>query len=174
MKPVILIVLAASLTTLAHSPSKKHREHGSHVHGHATLGIAFDKLNGNIEFKAASAGVLGYEHTPKSAKDKKQLEDLNKNFETNISKYIQFDESAGCTFTKKSIGIVKEKANDSHSDFIAQFGVVCAKEVKGTNLVLDFGSLNKLKEVDVTVIIDDLQLTAEIKTKKITMELKRQ
>ncbi len=172
MKLIIVAVLILSLSTFAHD-EKKQREHGSHVHGHATLGIAFEKLDGTVEFKAASEGILGFEHTPKSAKDKKTLDDITKGFEANIATYIQFDKSANCTFTKKSIGMVKEDAKDTHSDFVAQFGVTCTKPLVGTSLVLDFGALNKLNEVDATILIDDLQLKSEIKTKKITIELKK-
>lgn len=170
MKLFFVLILALSLRIFA--GDKKHREHGAHVHGHAQLSIAFDNVKGQIEFKGASNGILGFEHIAKSKKDKKTLADVSDRIEKNISNYIQFDSGASCVFEKKTIGVVTDKDDHSHSDFMAQFEVKCAKSVAGTSLTLDFSDFKKLKEVDVTILIGELQLKSEVKTKKTTIDLK--
>lgn len=151
---------------------KTHREHGTHQHGKADVSIAFENLKGYVQFKGASDGILGFEHEAKTMSDKKAIQEIIPKFETQISHMVQFEPEAGCIFTKNSIGIEKEKKNSSHSEFLAKFEVTCEKPLKGTTLVLDFSSLEKLNQVDAIVLIDDLQLKSEIKTKKITLELK--
>lgn len=65
---------------------KEHRHHEAHVHGGATLNIAFDQLKGKVEFKAASAGVVGFEHLAKTEKDKKTVTEAKTNMDANIAK----------------------------------------------------------------------------------------
>ena len=75
MEKIFFIVLFFGSIVFANG-KKEHRQHEAHVHGGATLSIAFDQLKGRVEFKAASEGVLGFEHQAKSEKDKKKLNDI--------------------------------------------------------------------------------------------------
>lgn len=158
------------LVSLANA--KKHREHGSHVHGQATLAIAMDGLNGQVELKAASDSVLGFEHLAKSAKDKQKLAEVKNDLENKIASYIQFNSSLDCQWSKKSIEMVSENDHGHHSDFVAQFTVTCKKSPVGSSLLIDFTSFKKLKDIDVTILAGDLQLKSEIKSSKVTIDLK--
>lgn len=184
MKKSLVLGLVLASTVVYAGKKKEHRHHEAHVHGGATLSIAFDQLKGKVEFKAASEGVLGFEHEAKSEKDKKKLSDAIAKFEASIGSMIRFDESTGCVFTKEKIEMVaekedhdaKEKDHDEHkgehSDFVAQFGVDCKKEVKGTKVTFDFTSFKGLKDLDVTLLVGDLQKSVEVKRKPVTIELK--
>jgi hypothetical protein len=192
MKLILLAITFLTLTAFA-KKNHEHRQHEAHVHGSATLNIAFDQLNGKIEFKAASAGVLGFEHSAKSDKDKKTLNDAVAKFETDISKMIQFDSKFGCTFSKEKIEMAKEpeeehakevaaekksvklhkadKHEGEHSDFIANYNVTCLKSIAGSKLTVDFTTFKNIKDLDVTVLADTLQKSFEVKTKPVTIEL---
>jgi hypothetical protein len=184
MKKTMALILVFVVTSVCAGKKKEHRHHEAHVHGGATLSIAFDQLKGKVEFKAASEGVLGFEYEAKSEKDKKKLSNTVAKFETVIGSMIKFDESAGCSFIKEKIEIVaekeehdpKEKGHDQHkgehSDFVANFSVDCKKEIKGTQVTFDFSQFKGLKDLDVTMLVDDLQKSVEIKRKPITVELK--
>lgn len=171
MKFILSIMLLFSLSTFAKG-KKEHRHHEAHVHGGAVLNVAFDQLKGQIEFRAASAGIVGFEHVPKSDKDKKIVSDAISNMDANITKMIQFDSSLGCVFTKEKIEMVPESESSTHSDFVASFSVTCSKSVVGSKVTFDFTSLKKIKDLDVTVLADTVQKTAEVKSKPVILELK--
>jgi hypothetical protein len=181
MKTIFVFISLFSILSLADSHSKtdkhhEHREHGAHVHGGGTLAIAFDDLNGKIEFKGAAEGVLGFEYQPRSEKDKKAVAEAVAMFENNISKMVQFDPSLNCKFKKELIGQVPEKGEEGsgeHSDWAANFAVTCEKSPIGTNLTVDFSNIKRLKDVDITVLVGSVQKSAEFKGKKpVIIELK--
>lgn len=182
MNLILSAIMLFSFSSFA-KEKKEHRHHEAHVHGGATLNIAFDQLKGKVEFKAASAGVVGFEHAAKSEKDKKTVADMISNIDANISKMIKFDSSLGCVFVKEKIEVVPEvdedhnekdhgKKHGEHSDFLASFNVTCAKSVLGSKVTFDFTTLKKIKDLDVTVLIDSVQKTAEVKSKPVVLELK--
>ena len=73
MKLIFFLILAIAVTANAKAKNKQsheHRQHAAHAHGAGSLGIAFEGLKGNIEFKIPSESILGFEHTAKSDKDK--------------------------------------------------------------------------------------------------------
>lgn len=164
---------------------REHRHHEAHVHGAATLQLAFDQAKGKLEFKAASEGVLGFEHQPKTEREKKALSTMISEIENGIKTMVKFDESLNCAFTKDKIEMRAEdhskenekdhedhKEEGEHSDFVAEFSILCSKSPKDTKLVLDFSKLKKIKDLDVTILIDDLQKSVEIKRKAVTVDLK--
>jgi hypothetical protein len=187
MKKIILtILLFGMVATQAHEKKKKHRHHEAHVHGAANLNIAFDQLNGKIDFKAASEGILGFEHQPKTDLEKKKLADAISSFDTGMASMIKFDPALGCVLTKEKIEMVAEekeahkaeaeknhdKHHGEHSDFIAQFNVACKSDIKGSQLTIDFTQFKSLKDVDVTLLIGDLQKSMEVKRKPVIIDLK--
>lgn len=161
-------LLLASPSALA-KDDHEHRHHEAHVHGAATLQMAFDQAKGKIEFKAASAGILGFEHQPKTENEKRTLTAMISEFENGIKGMIKFDDNLACVFTKDKIAMLSES---EHSDFIAEFTILCAKSPKDSRLVLDFTKLKKIKDLDVTILVDDLQKSVEIKRKAVTVDLK--
>ncbi|MFZ4405106.1 MAG: ZrgA family zinc uptake protein [Pseudobdellovibrionaceae bacterium] len=182
MKLIISLVILLNFVSADACDEHEHRHHEAHVHGAATLNVAFDQLQGKVEFKAASESVLGFEHDAKTAREKKKLSDTILKFEKEVSSLIQFDKSLECTFIKDKIDMVVEKTDcknkdhhknhGQHSDFIANYNVVCKKDVKGTALKLDFTQFKGLKDLDVTILVGDVQKSVEIKSKPLTVELK--
>jgi hypothetical protein len=187
MKKTVLIALLGLILT-AQADKHEHREHEAHVHGGATLNIAFDQLNGKIEFKGAADGIVGFEHAAKSDKDKKTVADSILKFETGIASMVVFDPSLNCVITKELIEIQKEEAaaektkadsqqkskkhKGEHSDFVANFKVACAKSIVGSKVTIDFKLFKQIKDLDVTILADTVQKTAEVKRKPVTVEIK--
>lgn len=172
MKKLIVIGIFFGMTSAYAGKKKEHRHHDAHVHGAATLSIAFDQLKGQLEFKAASEGVLGFEHEAKSDGDKKKLNATIEKFEASIATMVKFDDSAGCLFTKEKIEMVFEKSQGGHSDFVARFNIECKKEIKGTQMTFDFSQFKGIKNLDVTLLIGDLQKSIEVKRKPVTVDIK--
>lgn len=176
----LIMLSLLSISMFAHAKSE-HRHHEAHVHGGGKLNIAFDKLTGQIEFRAAAEGILGFEHIAKSDVDQKILADAKLKFESNIAKMIQFESVSGCIINKEKIEMVSEKIEkkhkkskkqSQHSDFMATFKVICNKSILGTKITFDFTSFKKIQDLDVTLLVDTLQKTVEIKDQPVTVDLK--
>lgn len=172
---ILAAILLLTLNVIAKEKKHEHREHGAHVHGAGNLAIAFDDTKGKIEFKCAAEGILGFEHKPKNKKDEKAVADAVAHFENDIDKMVKMDASLGCQFTKEMIGQVPEAGEEGsgeHSDWAANFNIVCAKPPVGTKIVIDFSSFKLLKDMDITVLAGSVQKSAEFKKKPVTIELK--
>lgn len=164
-------VLFLSLFCLASFAGKKeHRHHEAHVHGAATLQIAFENQKGVVRFQAAADGVLGFEHSPKTSKEKQLLDKAISKFENEISKIIQLPSDLGCIFQKEKIGLPEAKKSE-HIDFIANFQVQCQKHIQGSEIQFSFASFPGLHDIDVTILVDDLQKSVEVKNKVVKIQL---
>lgn len=164
------LLLLFSFTALAYQ-NNNHRQHQAHSHGHAELSIAFDDLTGQIEFKTPSDDIVGFEHQAQSEKDKAKLNKAIAEFETQIGTYVQWEANLNCTMSKKTIDLVTDANHTNHADFRARFSVTCAKSVVGSTVLFDFTSLKKIKKIEATILVGELQLKSEIKSKKTSVKL---
>ena len=157
------------------SSAKVHREHSAHQHGAGTLGIAFENLQGKIDFKIPSDSIIGFEFTPKSEKDKKIKAAQLSLLENSIAEIVQFSKDIGCKITKEKIEAIKDEAESKelhaeHSDVVAVFSVNCLKSPLGSKIVFNFQKyFPRISDVDVQVIVGDLQKSVE--AKKVATEL---
>lgn len=183
MKQFALFIFAfTALILQAKENEAHHHDHGSHVHGAATVNIAFDGLIGRIEFKAAANGVVGFEHEAISKKDKATLVEVDDKFIAGRKEIFKFDPSLECAIEKVTIGLSvenksttnkgKTKVSPEHGDYTANYNVICKKSPLGSKLILDFTQFKSLKDIDATLLIGDLQKSIEIKNKPVTVELK--
>lgn len=180
MRSINLLVLLIVLPFIAKAAEKKMRIHEAHVHGAATLNVVFDNLQGEVEFKAAAEGILGFEHEARSEHDKKAFGEVLAQFE-NISEMIKIDPAKKCVFSKKNIGLTdedkshrenKKEHQAEHANFQANYGIRCQSSIIGSNLIIDFSKFPKLNDVDVSIVVGNLQKSAEAKKRPITIELK--
>lgn len=184
MKKLLFVGFILGVTGAIAGNKKGHHHHKAHVHGTATLDLAFDQLKGRIEFKSPAEGVLGFEHMPKSDQDKKKLNDTITTFEKKIAAMIKFEEALNCIFTKEKIEMAEEetemtekkdhhdeKHEGEHSDFIALFNVDCKKSPQGSKIKFDFSQFKGLRNIDVTILLDDLQKSVQVQKKPITLDL---
>lgn len=172
---IIIAILFLTTSALAKEKKHEHREHGAHVHGDGNLSIAFDDTQGKIEFKGAAEGILGFEHEPKSKKDKNTVADAVAQFENEIGKMVQMDPSLGCQFNKELIGQVPEGGeggSGEHSEWAANFVVACSKSPLGTKIIIDFSRFKLLKDVDITVLAGAVQKSVKFKKNPVMIEIK--
>lgn len=172
---ILIAILFLSSNVFAKVKTHEHREHGAHVHGSGVLAIAFDGTKGRVEFKGAAETVLGFEHKPKNKNDEKVVSDAVAYFEKNIDKMIRMDASLDCQFKKEMIGQIPEEgeeASGEHSDWAANFNVLCSKSPIGTKIEIDFGHFKSVKDLDITVLAGAVQKSAEFKKKPVSIELK--
>jgi hypothetical protein len=168
MKIVFLICITVSFPIFA----SEHREHAAHVHGSGSLGIAFDKNIGKLEFKIPSESIFGFEHTAKSKQDKEIESKGLLTLENKFSEMVVFDPSLKCQFKKENIQVVKED-HGGHSNTVATFSVNCNKSPVGTFITFNFQKFfPRIKDLDVQILADAIQKSIEAKNNGTVLELK--
>lgn len=165
-----MISVIAALMTASLLQAKPH-EHGAHVHGHGEISIAFDGSTGRIDLQGPGESIVGFEHAAKKAKDKAQVESAFGRLEKKIDEIVKFDASLKCVIKKDQI---EAQADDDgpYANIKAVFSVTCAKSPKGTTISFAPATVfPKLKDVDVVVLIDDLQKSAQARSKGVEIPL---
>ena len=166
MKFTMVLVTFLAVNSFA----KKHHEHSAHTHGAGTLSIAFDKAQGLVEFKVSAESILGFEHAARSKPELEKKKQAELRFENEIAKMVQFDPKLNCRIDKKA---VEHKISGEHSDWLASYSVACDQSPIGSKLIIDFSRLKSIQDLDIAVIADDLQKSAEFKKNPVVIELKK-
>nr|WP_102381363.1 DUF2796 domain-containing protein [Vibrio lentus]PMI60365.1 hypothetical protein BCU41_19770 [Vibrio lentus] len=112
MKPTILAVVIGMTVSANVLANEEFRSHEAHVHGKVEVNIAQDGQELLVEVTAPGADVVGFEHAPETAEQKKVFEQaiaqLNKPEEL-----FGFN-NAGCTLKFKSVTNTLEGDHDDH------------------------------------------------------------
>jgi hypothetical protein len=114
----------------AHSHSGK--THKAHDHSAAELNIAVEGNGAVLEMHAPATPIVGFEHVPSSAADKKKQADALAKLKASIGQMVIFDPAAGCKITPKSVEVHQEE--EDHAEVDADFAVSCAKPLAGTKV----------------------------------------
>ena len=171
-KIIILIAFLCLFFGFQLHAKEAHREHGAHVHGAGTLGIAFEQTKGVIDFKIPSESIFGFEHAAKSTADQKKMNDGLQKLENKISEMIVFDSALKCQISKVKIEVVKEKNAENHSETIASFNVLCERSPVGTKLKFFVQKFfPQIKDLDVTFLAEETQASVEAKKDGIILDL---
>ncbi|MEZ9542882.1 DUF2796 domain-containing protein [Vibrio sp. 10N.286.48.C11] len=112
MKPTFLAVVIGMTVSTNALANEEFRSHDAHVHGQVEVNIAQDGQELLVEVTAPGADVVGFEHAPKTAEQKKVFEQaiaqLNKPEEL-----FSFN-NASCTLKFKSVANTLEGGHDDH------------------------------------------------------------
>lgn len=170
MSKFIFVLLVAPVFSFAgEGHHHDHREHGAHVHGEASLSIAFEGTKGKIELETPAGNIVGFEHKAKTPKDKatvaKALETLKVG-----SQVFEFKDM-GCEISKAN---VEQKFDGSHSEIEAQWDVQCNKALAGQKMEILLGKVFAgVKALKVEILVDDLQKQQELKGGQGLIEFKK-
>ncbi|WP_061039618.1 zinc uptake protein ZrgA [Vibrio coralliirubri] len=114
MKPTILAVVIGMTVSTNVLANEEFRSHDAHVHGQVEVNIAQDGQELLVEVTAPGADVVGFEHAPETAEQKKVFEQaiaqLNKPEEL-----FSFN-NASCTLKFKSVANTLEGDHDDHAE----------------------------------------------------------
>ncbi len=160
----------AILTLLVSNAYAQHKEHGAHVHGAAQLSVAVEGKKMDFEYDGSAMSIVGFEHKPKSAKDKKQVADSIAVFKNEIQSIVSLSSQLKCQVTKNDVEI---EYDGNHSDLEGKFTFDCDKDITGNTLSIDFSKkFPNLKSADLQIITDKNQSSVKIKSFPFVVELK--
>ena len=161
MKLIILCIFMLPLSVFSKAMSTnsihtKPRNHIAHEHGVGIIGIAFEGINGNMEFKISSESIFGFEYKANSSADKVVRDKVIFDLENQITEMVVFDSALSCKIKKEKIDIVSDMSN--HSDLFASYVINCKKSPNGTEILFKFhNKFKKIKKLNVSIIVDSFQ-----------------
>lgn len=167
--------------------AEPNREQGAHQHGHGRFNMAIEKGTVSIELEAPGSDIVGFEHPPKTAAEKKAVEAAKAQLKDAL-KLFGLPKDAGCRVTKTDIDVhgagddhkhdhgahdrgAKDakappaKADETppaHTEFHAQYTLTCSKPSAITGLDFAFfAAFPGAQELEVVAISDKGQVKAE-------------
>ena len=111
------IALSALLLTPMISVYASEREHGAHVHGHATLNLAVSGKEMQIQFDTPAANLIGFEHAARSKEDRATLTNAVKQLKNPMA-LITPNAAADCKVEEVSIesALLEQEHHEDHED----------------------------------------------------------
>ena len=169
----MLVVGLCGVTAYAN----ERRHHDSHEHGVAELNIAIESNTIELELHSPAESIVGFEHTAKTAAEKKLQADSLAIWKTRAAEIITIDPSFGCKLTKAEAEVdamddhaakpvdpkkkhdadhhhaSKHGSKEQHSEVDADATITCTKPVVGTKISIDPTKLYpKIKKLKVQVV----------------------
>ena len=165
-----VVLLVVGLMLAGQTRSRKAHEHGS-----AKVSIAFETATGSpkgvIEFEAPAESVIGFEYEAKSAADKAKVAAALRTLTARFGEMVILPAACGCKLTTKVAKVEAERhdanVKEQHSEVHAEFNVVCAKPLSGTEIRFGFMKVfPKIHDVEVALLVGEQQSSADVENDK--------
>ncbi|MEZ5854074.1 MAG: DUF2796 domain-containing protein [Hyphomicrobiaceae bacterium] len=120
MKTLAVLVIAARVAAVllptASIAQEARREVGAHVHGEGKLAVAIEKGKVSMELEAPAKDIIGFEHAPKTAKEKKTLADAKARLAQGV-KVFTLSPEAQCKKSAAKVELIglAAKATKAHN-----------------------------------------------------------
>lgn len=157
-----LIFLGAGLLASVDVQAKKahHHHHGAHEHGAAKLSMAFDGLEGQIEFESPAADIIGFEYRPKNLLDKKKSEEALAKLKSSKDLFV-FSADLQCEQTESKVDV---KYQGSHGEVHALWKLKCTKSPAASSVNIKIGEIfTSLEKLEIEALIGDVQKKFHLK-----------
>ena len=108
-------------------------QHAAHEHGVAELRVAIEGAEVRIEFETPLDGAVGFEHAPRTDKQRKALAEAEAAL-GEFERLFALPAPAGCTPVSASLdspwasdGAVPQDGGETHSDFVVSYVLRCVR-----------------------------------------------
>lgn len=123
----------------------KHR-HKAHTHGQGALNLAIDQSNLLLELKVPAEDLVGFEHEPKTPKEKTLLSQAKATL-ANSSDTFKLPPTAKCVFVSP-VEVDAEFSKSGHSEFHATYKFLCSNPSALSEVTVTvFKTFNKIKKL---------------------------
>ncbi len=167
-----------------HEHHQEHRRHGTHVHGIATLNLALQGEEVQLELNSPAANILGFEHAPSSEADHETLDKAVAALK-NADRLFHFNKEAACGMEKAMLtsALLEEEheghahaevgkhdhdehKDENHSDIEALYHFECARPGKLLQLsVALFEAFPATQALKVQFVTENKQGAVELSAK---------
>lgn len=152
MKSVMLFLFLSAWISLA---AEKHE------HGRAELDVAIEGLSLTAEFHSPADSVLGFEHAPRTAKEKQAASAALETLRARGGDLLLLPADAGCQFQPGKASIASEAGG--HQDVEASLRATCRRPLRKGEIRFAFGRhFPGIRQLVVQVVGPDFQTGATI------------
>jgi hypothetical protein len=147
-------VLVTALMIPAAAPAQ-------HVHGQARLAIGVEGKTGQAELRAAGDDVFGFEHAPRTAKEKDTQAKAFARLRTEGARLIRFDAALGCVVSATNVRV--DNKPGAHGEVVASYQIACRVAPQGKPVRLGISAaFPGIDRVAVQLVSDTAQSGATI------------
>ncbi len=199
-KFVAALVVFALGSTFAEAQDAR-RQPGAHTHGEGLLAIAIDGNRLQMELEAPASDIVGFEHTPKSAAQKKAITDAKARL-AKPGDLFKLSAETGCKLVSANVEVLgaaagaakagahaghshgkaaqgEAKAADTaadaatqHSEFRATYALDCANLAKLRSITFEyFNAFKRAERLVVTLIGPTGQTRGEVTPAKPVLDI---
>lgn len=140
----------------------------AHEHGHVSFEMAIDGMQAAVELRGPAESFVGFEHKPKTKKEKKLVKSLEKDLKQQALTLLGFDAALECKLSSYGFDMIHEsnhkhdhdhdhdhgdKHKGEHSEIKISYKFDCKKMVQATKLELGLKkSFNNIKNISVAIL----------------------
>jgi hypothetical protein len=128
----------------------------AHVHGAAAVNVALEGPKGELEFESPADNILGFEHAPKTAAQKKTIADVLAKLRTDANTLFNIP---NCSLSAKEVDVHRE--GPQHAEVHAHYTIVCKAAPQGQITLGIFKAYPKLSSVAVTLVTPSQQSSTQ-------------
>lgn len=165
--------MIASMAVALFFSCDMHHEHAdAHVHGTARLDLIQEEPRKLVvQFEAPGATLYGFEYKPQKKIDIANQEAALHKLEEKIESMLGFSQESGCKLSDSDVQ-VDYSHGTAHSEVRASFEFLCAVDLNGQTLSLNFGKHYPLLEtLHAQILSDNKQSKMQFKHGQGSLEL---
>lgn len=160
----------------------EHRQLGAHVHGHGRLNIAIEDKTMSLELDVPAADIVGFEHEPKTQKEKAALDRARVRLADGLSLFTPSAE-AQCAQKSAAAGIEAGHSGEqgqhepsgkehAHADFHAEYAFECASPSQLKSMAFGyFAAFPNAEELEISLISPKGQTSYEATRQKPALDM---
>jgi len=172
--------LAASIAFAAQA------HQGAHVHGLVKLGVAVQGSTVSIQLESPLDNLLGFEHRPRTAAQRKAAHDLLERMRT-ARDLFRFDAGAQCALSRSRVEsdaldegkaaaapAASASAEAEHADLDASFEFTCREPGRLTSMDVGlFDAFERIARIEAAIVTDHGQFKRELGRPQRAVSLQR-
>lgn len=155
------------------SANEKHNQLRTHEHGRGSFNMVIEGHHVNMELESSGSDIVGFEHNAKTKSQKTAIVNAKKKLE-DILNVAVLPAAAGCKLDNSKISLKEqaEKYESTHSEFFAEYELVCSDPKKLTEITFSyFNSFRNAETLDVNIVGPKSQKKFEVKRNFIKINL---
>ncbi|WP_337169810.1 DUF2796 domain-containing protein [Gemmatimonas aurantiaca] len=158
-RPRFCPLATAALLLTAPIWSGRHLE-AQHVHGQARLSVGIEGRTGQAELRATGDDVFGFEHAPRTARERETQTQALTRLRTSGGTLLRFDPALGCQVTARDVRI---DTSGEHGEVVAAYQIACRVAPQGKPIRFGFSTaFPGIDRVVVQLVSDTAQTGATI------------
>lgn len=167
-----IILWPGLMGQMAFVHAEEHHDHMPHVHGAATLSIALEGNQLQMELDSPAINLVGFEHQPYNNQQRQSVEDAIRLLK-DVKKLLTFPDQAGCLpievhvetpLTEHGHGAAYDHDEGKHADFHGYYKMQC-RSLQFIEMQPLFRAFKGVEKVTCQIVTAKKQIVKEVTAK---------